>query len=85
MPLLRRIFGNSVADMKRYGYIVMEFDLALDKWIGFDAEGNRWEISAEQMELLDWNLAECNDRFYRCIYANVMAREHLIPSVPCHE
>ena len=76
------IHGNSIADMMRYGYILMEYSLMLGVWQGIDGSGQRWEVSESHMERMRWRVAECNNRIYRCITLDEMAGERIIPVAP---
>ncbi len=83
MPLTRHIYGNSISDLRRYNWVVFEYRIDDQRWHGIDREGNWWELTEDKMLTLQWALAECNDRTYRCIMPDKLAYAHMIPMHLC--
>lgn len=68
MESVRIVRNNSVADMKRYGWVVMDYSHLDDRWIGRDHDGNSWSVDPVRFENgLEWVDFNYKDRFwFRC-------------------
>lgn len=83
----RKIVGNSVEDMQRYGWVVFEYSLLRGEWIGRDLQGNKWVIGTKEIEGVEWAYIECNDRWYRCVKPETLesAGAQRLPLQPVHD
>lgn len=63
----RKITDNTVADMRRFGWVVLDYDHMDDAWIGKDHGGNKWSVEPHRFGSgLQWVDFGCDDRWYRC-------------------
>ncbi len=68
MELHRKIKDNTMSDMRRYGWVVMDYDHLEDAWVGRDDQGNTWKLGDRWfMDSMRWSRFEINDKYYRCI------------------
>jgi len=54
--------------MWRFGWVLLDYDMMVDAWVGRDGGGNRWSIPPEKFQdrALTWMLLECDGKSYRC-------------------
>lgn len=68
MSKLRTVRENTVADMWRFGWVVLAYDMWSDRWKGRDHEGNTYSVQTApfQDRTLDWLDFSCDGISYRC-------------------
>jgi hypothetical protein len=68
MSKLRTVLDNTVVDMWRFGWVVLQYDFWHDRWTGRDEAGNIYsvETSPFQDRTLDWLDFLCDGISYRC-------------------
>jgi hypothetical protein len=68
---------TTVRQMWEDDFVVFQYDLMSDDWIGRDLEGNSWSVSPDQFSSnteLFWIHFFCDENWYRCCKVATLKR-----------